>query len=125
MRGDLGDGLMSQTKEKLGPAAGMKNVRLFRQYGLPEAIRTDNGTPFSSATAIGRLYPGHFETRRVSRNGGIRWKKGWLNVSHALLEEYLGLEEVADGVWSLYFGPLLLGRFHENQLKLHPGTLLP
>src|SRR5450830_1375967 len=28
---------------------------LFRQYGLPEAIRSDNGTPFAAATAIGRL----------------------------------------------------------------------
>lgn len=29
--------------------------RLFYQYGLPEAIRTDNGTPFASSNAIGRL----------------------------------------------------------------------
>ena len=29
--------------------------RVFRAYGLPEAIRTDNGTPFSAATAISRL----------------------------------------------------------------------
>lgn len=43
-------------------------------------------------------YPGHFEVRRVSRNGGIRWKRGWVNVSHALLEENIGLEETADGI---------------------------
>jgi transposase InsO family protein len=191
--------------------------RLFHEYGLPEAIRTDNGNPFSSASAIGRIsrlsvwwirlgirpeltqpshpeqngshermhrtlkaettrppsanraaqqrtferfrheynherphehldqkspsqlytpsprpypdrlpepqYPGHFEIRRVSRNGGIRWKKGWVNVSHTLLEENVGLEEVDDGVWSLYFGPLLLGRFHENELKLRGARL--
>ena len=29
-------------------------TRLFRQYGLPERIRTDNGTPFAS-NALGRL----------------------------------------------------------------------
>lgn len=29
--------------------------RLFQDYGLPEAIRTDNGTPFASGNAIGRL----------------------------------------------------------------------
>ena len=64
-------------------------------------------------------YPGHFEVRKVSRNGGIRWKKGWVNISHSLLEQNVGLEEIHDGVWSLYFGPLLLGRFHEDDLSLH------
>lgn len=31
-------------------------LRLFRRYGLPERIRSDNGTPFAS-TALGRLSP--------------------------------------------------------------------
>jgi hypothetical protein len=52
------------------------------------------------------------------RNGGVRWHHGWVNVSHVLAEEYIGLEEVADGIWSVYFGPLLLGRFDERDLKL-------
>lgn len=192
-------------------------TELFRRYGLPEAIRSDNGVPFAAATAIGRLsrlsvwwirlgirpeltkpshpeqngahermhrtlkaettrppagnrgaqqkkfdgfrseynherphealdqrtpselyvasprpfpkrlplpeYPGHFEVRLVSRNGGIRWKKSWVNISHSLLEEYVGLEEVDDGVWSLYFGPVLLGRFHEDDLTLEGARL--
>jgi len=190
--------------------------RLFREYGLPTAIRTDNGTPFASPglghlsrlsiwwTRLGirvqriapahpeqngshermhrtlkaettrppsanrsaqqrkfesfrreyneerphehlnqkspaqlyapsprpypnRLpepqYPGHFEVRKVSKNGGIRWKKDWINISHSLLEQNVGLEEVHDGVWSLYFGPLLLGRFHEDKLQLHAARL--
>jgi hypothetical protein len=29
--------------------------RLFRDYGLPQAIRTDNDSPFAAANAIGRL----------------------------------------------------------------------
>jgi len=64
-------------------------------------------------------YPGHFEVRRVSRNGGIRWKCDWVNVSHVLMEEDVGLEEVADGIWNLYFGPLLLGRFDERERWLY------
>jgi hypothetical protein len=63
-------------------------------------------------------YPGHFEVRRVSRNGGIRWKHGSVNVSTSLLEENVGLEEIDDGVWSLYFGPLRLGRFNERTLRI-------
>ena len=63
-------------------------------------------------------YPGHFETRRVSRNGGIRWNSHWVNVSSVLAEEHVGLEEVDDGLWNLYLGPLWLGRFDEHDMKI-------
>lgn len=58
-------------------------------------------------------YPGHFERRLVSRNGGIRWNSRWVNVSHLLAELELGFEEIDDGLWDVYFGPAWLGRFHE------------
>ena len=191
-----------------GPTyAGSRPVftRLFREYGLPDRIRTDNGTPFASV-ALGRLsrlsiwwiklgilpdliepaspyqngrhermhrdlkaettippagnriaqqrrfntfrtefneirpheahdqqppatvyepsprpfprkletpeYPAHLEVRRVSKNGGIRWHSAWVNVSHLLGGEYVGLEEVADDIWAVYFGPVSLGWLH-------------
>ena len=64
-------------------------------------------------------YPSHFEVRYVSRNGGVRWHNHWVNVSHVLAEEYVGLDEVEDGIWSVYFGPVLLGRFHERDCRIH------
>lgn len=185
--------------------------RLFRRYGLPDRLRTDNGAPFASS-ALGRLstlsvwwvrlgilpdliepahpqqngrhermhrtlkaetarppeaglaaqqrrfdrfrrryncvrpheslddatpascyhpssrpyprrlpaleYPGHFEVRRVSRNGGIRWHHHWVNVSHLLAEEYVGFEAVDEGLWEVYFGPVWLGRFHEATSRI-------
>jgi transposase InsO family protein len=45
----LGCRALSSTKT-LGTRASFQ--RLFREYGLPEAIRTDNGTPFSSALRL-------------------------------------------------------------------------
>lgn len=67
--------------------------------------------------------------RRVSRNGGVRWHNAWANVSHVLAEEYVGLDEVDDGVWSVYFGPVPLGRFDERDLRpapvLAPATCAP
>lgn len=65
------------------------------------------------------VYPAHFEVRYVSRNGGVRWHNRWVNVSHVLAEEYVGLEEVEDGRWSVYFGPVLLGRFDERDYHIH------
>jgi transposase InsO family protein len=187
--------------------------RLFRQYGLPEAIRSDNGSPFASAQALARLshlsvrwaklgirlerivpghpeqngkhermhrtlkqetarppagsrsaqqqrfdqfrslyneqrphealgqrtpqelyspsprpyptkvlpleYPRHFEVRGVRPNGGIKWQGKFLYLSEALRGERVGLEETADGIWTLYFGPLLLARFDERDRHLH------
>ena len=63
-------------------------------------------------------YPAHCEVRRVSRNGGVRWHNRWVNVSHVLAEEYVAFEEVGDGLWSVAFGPLLLGRFDERALRI-------
>jgi hypothetical protein len=63
-------------------------------------------------------YPAHWEVRRVSRNGGVRWYDAWVNVSHVLAEEYVGFEEVDAGVWNVAFGPLVLGRFDERTLKI-------
>ena len=199
--------------------AGSRRVftRLFREFGLPERIRTDNGTPFASM-ALGRLsrlsvwwiklgilpdliepaspqqngrhermhrtlkaettippagdrsaqqrrfnefrtyfndvrphealdqrppasayqpshrpfpaklsapdYPAHFEVRKVSSNGGVRWHSAWVNVSHLLGGEYIGLEEIAPGVWAVFFGPVSLGWLHINKGAIldHDGS---
>ncbi len=63
-------------------------------------------------------YPGHFEVRLVSRNGGIRWSARWVNVSHVLGGQYVGLEPVDDGLWDVYFGSLKLGRFDERKRRI-------
>ena len=63
-------------------------------------------------------YPSHFERRRVSRNGGIRWHTRWVNVSQTLGGEWIGLTEIDDSEWDVYFGPLRLGRFHERTLTI-------
>ncbi len=36
----------------------------------------------------------------------------------ACVGEYLGLEEIDDGIWNAYFGPLKLGRLHERLLRI-------
>lgn len=63
-------------------------------------------------------YPDRFEVRYVSGNGGIRWKCDWVNVSVTCAGEYVGLEEVDDGVWNVYFGPLKLGRLLERHMRI-------
>jgi putative transposase len=63
-------------------------------------------------------YPDRFEVRYVSANGGIRWHHQWVNVSHVCVGAYVGLEEIDDGVWNVYFGPLKLGRLLERHMRI-------
>lgn len=63
-------------------------------------------------------YPDRFEVRYVSANGGIRWNHHWVNVSISCIGEYVGLEEIDDGIWNVYFGPHKLGRFHERKMRI-------
>jgi transposase InsO family protein len=57
------------------------------------------------------IYPGHFEVRSVRANGYIKWAGRQIFVSEVLYRERVGIEPVDEGLWSLYFGSCLLGRF--------------
>jgi hypothetical protein len=65
-------------------------------------------------------YPGHFDVRRVYRHGDIRWRNRRLFVSQALAHEYVGLEEVDDGIWDLCFASMRLARLDQRTGALHP-----
>lgn len=59
-------------------------------------------------------YPGHYIPKRVTNAGTIRFKKRLLFIATSLKQQVLGLEEVADGVWSIYFCHVLLARVDER-----------
>jgi len=59
-------------------------------------------------------YPGHFLVKRVTNAGTIRLKKRLLFIANALKQHPVGLEEVADGIWSIHFCRVLLGRVDER-----------
>ena len=63
-------------------------------------------------------YPDRFEVRYVSANGGIRWNRDWVHVSIVCVGEYVGLEEIDNGIWTVYFGPLKLGRLIERHMRI-------
>jgi transposase InsO family protein len=181
-------------------------TRHFQEYGLPRVIRSDNGVPFASPSAIGRLsklsvwwislgirperiepgepqqngthermhktlkadatrppssslteqqlrfdrfrreynderphesldqetpasryspsarvfpsslpetvYPAHFEVRVVTQGGAINFRARRFQLSTALTNQEIGLEEIGDDLWTVSFGPLVLGTLH-------------
>jgi transposase InsO family protein len=63
-------------------------------------------------------YPGHFEQRRITRAGELRWRSRRLFLGSVFAHELLGLEEIDDGVWSVYFAHHLLARLDEQLGRL-------
>jgi hypothetical protein len=59
-------------------------------------------------------YPGHFIVKRITNAGTFRFKRRLLFLAHALTQHAIGLEEVDDGIWSIHFCQVLLGRFDER-----------
>lgn len=181
--------------------------KVFRKYGLPQRIRTDNGTPFASRSAAGLsrlsiwwitlgilperidpgkpqqngrhermhrtlkqaatkppesslktqqkrfdkfiadynlkrphealkqktpaslyqpstkvysekqqelIYPDYYEVLRVTHPGVIYFRSHMVYISHLLENYHVGLNEIDQGVFDVYFGPICLGRFDER-----------
>jgi putative transposase len=84
-------------------------------------------TPASCYAASPRAYParipaigyeGHLEVRAVGSNGTIKWKGEMLFLSEVLSGERVGLEETDCGIWSVSFGPTLLGILDEQEGRI-------
>lgn len=62
-------------------------------------------------------YPAYAVVRRVQGSGIVHLRGHRVYVTH-LLEGYdVGLNEIAQGVWEVYFGPLRLGRIDEREAQ--------
>jgi len=45
-------------------------------------------------------------------------KNDWIFTSKTLAGQWVGLEEIDDGIWSLYYSSALLARFDEREMKV-------
>jgi len=48
-------------------------------------------------------YPGHFQVRFVCNAGTFRFQNRLLFIANALKQHHIGLDEIDDDVWSIYF----------------------
>jgi hypothetical protein len=63
-------------------------------------------------------YPGHFLVKRVTDAGTFRFQQRLLYIANALVDQYIGLEETDDGVWSIYFTTVLLATLDERDFLI-------
>lgn len=65
-------------------------------------------------------YPGHWEPRRVGANGRIAFAGASIFLSRALADEWVALEEIDDGLWTIYFATVPLARWLAREQRLRP-----
>lgn len=68
-------------------------------------------------------YPSHMDLRLVSKTGHCKWHGVSVFISEVLAKEVIGLHQVADGIWEVHFGPVLLGTLSDARPDL--GLIRP
>ncbi|HEX6746081.1 MAG TPA: hypothetical protein VF092_02115, partial [Longimicrobium sp.] len=66
----------------------------------------------------GPEYPAHCIVRQVRANGILYFRDRSIFLSELLIGQHVALEEIADGIWSIYFYKLLLARLDERSFAL-------
>ncbi len=61
-------------------------------------------------------YSDDWASRWVRGNGEINWKGKRRFVGEAFVGEYVGLKALRPRVWRVYFGPLLVGELHQEEV---------
>lgn len=84
-------------------------VRPHEALGMstPAELYETSSTPLGDAQSPS--YPGHYEVFRIQKKGHFRWKGTDVLVGAAFYSEPVGLVEVEDDQWLVYYGDLALG----------------
>lgn len=70
-------------------------------------------------------YPSEYETRRVRRDGSMKWAGGYVFVGEAMAHEAVGAQQVGDDLWRIHLGPMLLGVLHARSRTIVPMAAQP
>jgi putative transposase len=83
----------------------------------PEEVYRPSGKAYPAKIAPVE-YPDHYEVRRVTHCRCMKWHGHWIPVSSALKHEYVGLEEIDDGLWAVYFSWKRIGFLDEKKKRI-------
>ena len=63
-------------------------------------------------------YPGTYKVLKMTQNRAVRWKSYyWVYITAALKGKYVGMEELGNGIWRVYYRNVFLGYFDEKHLR--------
>ena len=100
-------------------------VREYNNVRPHEAL--DMNTPASAHSFSTRPYPeripqfdynSNMKVLKVTMNGAIRWKSYyWVYLTSALKGKYVGIENLGNGIWRVFYRSVFLGFFDEKNLR--------
>jgi transposase InsO family protein len=100
-------------------------VKEYNQVRPHEAL--DQETPASVHQFSARPFPerireyqydSKFKIMKVTQNGAIRWKAyHWVFLTIALKGKYVGVEELGNGIWRIYYYGVFLGYFDDLNIR--------
>lgn len=102
-------------------------VKEFNEQRSHEAL--DRKTPSQVYQPSMRVYPKRLtpveydqgiQVRHARHNGEIKWQGQLLYISHVLAKEPIGLKQVNEECWEIYFSFYLLGFYDERKKKVMP-----
>jgi len=70
-------------------------------------------------------YPDGVAVRTVRHNGSVKWNGAELYVGATLASERLGIEELGDGRWRVYFAEVPLGVIERDRFRRESGRVQP
>ncbi len=97
--------------------------QLFKERGLPSAIRSDNGVPFASPNGLfnlSKLSVWRLRSASPSNGSSPAIPRKRINVSTVLAGQRLGIKEVDEGIWIVSFMSYDLGFIDLEQKTLQP-----
>jgi len=71
-----------------------------------------------TGTATGLAYQGLAGMEFRFNQIGLHVQYKYPDSATVCIGEYVGLEEIGDGIWNVYFGPLKLGRLNERHMRI-------
>jgi transposase InsO family protein len=83
----------------------------------PASIHKFSTRPFTEKIRPFDYNP-QFKIMKVAQNGAIRWKSyHWVYLTVALKGKYVGVEELGNGIWRIYYYDVFLGYFDDLNIR--------
>ena len=83
----------------------------------PGSVHNFSTRPFPERIP-GFDYGPNFKVLKVTQNGAIRWKSYyWVYLTVALKGKYVGIEQLGNAIWKVFYRNVFLGFFNENELR--------
>jgi transposase InsO family protein len=79
----------------------------------PASQYTSSARPYPARVPVPE-YPGHYTVKQITTGGTFRFANRVLYLANALTGERVGMDEVDDGVWWIYFGTTLIATLDER-----------